>query len=352
MKGMLGEWVMSLVGNKHSFLDLPKPLVTHCFIEPVVRRIASALQGPAEVVNWTHRAMGWFDRWSAHRLRAVEVDPVVCYENSALRTFRAARQKGYITILDAASFHHVWQDRFFDYPEREQVHRRITDRKDREIALADAIITVSEQARASYIDQGVAPSRVFSIPMGCNYEFFSETQTHRSSSAPFTFIFAGRVGRRKGTDLLVEAADRLHQKRNQFQVWIAGSGRVNTEGRSYIKQLGHLSRSDLAERFAQAHCLVLPSRHDAFGRVVVEAMAAGRPVILSDHVGAQEVLEEGETGWVVEAENVKALTQRMAWCIDHPDQLVRMGSAAREAAKKYTWERYRQDVSDYILDLI
>jgi len=98
--------------------------------------------------------------------------------------------------------------------------------------------------------------------------------------------------------------------------------------------------------------LVLPSRHDSFGRVVVEAMATGLPVLLSEHVGAKEVVEEGETGWVVPAEDETALSERMRWCIDHSKAVAEMGAAAADAAQAYSWEVYHQRVREVLREVV
>jgi glycosyltransferase involved in cell wall biosynthesis len=116
--------------------------------------------------------------------------------------------------------------------------------------------------------------------------------------------------------------------------------------------LGYLNRPDLAEAFRQADCLVLPSRHDSFGRVVVEALATGLPVLVSEHVGAREVVEEESTGWVIPAEDVDALADRMRWCIEHPDAIRSMHDAAVMAAQDYSWAAYHERVVEVIEEVV
>jgi glycosyltransferase involved in cell wall biosynthesis len=98
--------------------------------------------------------------------------------------------------------------------------------------------------------------------------------------------------------------------------------------------------------------LVLPSRHDSFGRVVVEALATGLPVLVSEHVGAKEVITEDETGWVVPAEDVDALVDCMRRCIECPRQIQAMQEACIETAQDYSWAAYRERVEDIIRDIV
>jgi len=235
------------------------------------------------------------------------------------------------------------------------VHRRINARKDAEIELADHILTVSELARESYLDAGVPPGRVTAVPMGADLSDFSQDGEGRNKqSGPFTFLFAGHAGRLKGVDIFLRASACLVQSGEHHRVQFAG-GRDKElfEGSNApVEQLGYLDHSSLADAFRNADCLVLPSRFDSFGRVVVEAMATGLPVLLSEHVGAKEVITEGETGWVVPAEDTEALAERMRWCIEHPEQVRAMRDACVETAQDYSWAVYRERVTEVLASVV
>lgn len=335
-------------------LDVPPERVRHFFVAPVVRRLARYLCSPAEAVRWGHCADGWFDRWCAWRLRRqrLEARVVVAYENAALHTFREARAKGMKTVLDAASYHHAWQDQAFgDYVETEAVHRQINERKEAEMALADHVLTVSELARQSYIDGGVPAERVHAVPVGCDLERFhvappSGGSALQASARPFTFIFAGHASHRKGIDLLLHAAHTLNEEGRDARVWVAGGASPGIDWASAlnVERLGRLPQTELADRFRAADCLVLPSRHDSFGMVVVEAMAAGLPVIVTDHVGAKQAVVEETSGWVIPAEDGHALITRMRWCVEHPSEVRAMHEAARASAETYSWAGYHERV--------
>lgn len=351
-----GTWWRSVgrLLEKHALLDLPEDKVAQNIVGPVARRMA-ALVPASWGVAVQHAGMAWFDCWCARRLDSTNACAVVAYENAALHTFRAAKVRGMVTILDAASFHHAWQDAAYDYPESEAVHQWINTRKDKEIAQADHILTVSDLARESYIEGGVAPDRVTSVPVGCDLKRFQKMEeTAAEADAPFTFIFAGHAGHRKGIDLLIEAVQRLHRELDpetqSIQIWIAGGEDTGIEwgNASWIERLGRLPQPELARRFQEADCLVLPSRHDSFGMVVVEAMATGLPAIVTENVGAKQVITEGESGWVIPAEDVGALYDRMRWCIGHAKEVQSMASSAHTAAQEYTWDRYRNRVVSFL----
>ena len=331
-------------------VSLPGDLVQHNVVMPLVRRVAEIVFDAPRATDWRHRAAAWFDAWAARRIPA-NLDAVVCYENGARETFRAAKAQGAKTILDAASFHHAWQDAFYEPVESDAVHRRINARKDEEVELADHILTVSELARESYIDAGVPPEQVTSVPMGTDLSAFAPPDEKPDiSSTPFTFLFAGHAGRRKGVDVLLAASERLvrHGATHQLQFAGGADDELFDDTAAPVERLGYLSTPDLAEAFRRADVLVLPSRHDSFGRVVVEALATGLPVLLSEHVGAKEAITEGETGWGVPAEDVEALIAQMRWCIEHPEQVHGMRSACVDTAQDYSWTAYRERVTEVL----
>ena len=348
-RGVLYRLALSI--SPHEPLDIPGQSVSHFFLDPIVRRFTRVVCSPATAIRWQHRSDNWFDRWCASRLGTVEADAVICYENAALHTFRAARGRGMTTILDAASFHHAWQDRHYDYPESDSAHARINAHKDQEIEHADHILTVSELARQSYIEGGVSPERVTAIPVGCDLSRFAlSDQEDHDLEEPLTFIFAGHVGHRKGIDTVLKASAQLQEAGQTHRLWIAGGGDPDVPWNlaPHAERLGRLPQSELATRFQQADCLVLPSRHDSFGMVVVEAMATGCPAIVSEQTGAKEAITEGESGWVIPAEDVDALYDQMRWCIDNVEEVRSMAPSAHAAAQEYTWDRYRNRVASFL----
>ncbi|MCS3827491.1 glycosyltransferase involved in cell wall biosynthesis [Salinibacter ruber] len=335
-------------------IGLPGRVVTHNYIAPLIRRVMEQTAAKPRIVDVRHRAAGWFDTWAARRLPA-SLDAVVAYENAARETFRVAREQGTTTILDAASSHYTWQDAFYDPVEPSDVHDRINARKQEEIRLADHVLTVSELAHESYVDAGVSPQRVTSVPMGADLsEFTPRSGDSDTGSEPVTFIFAGHAGRLKGVDVLLRASERLSGKGHTHCVQFAGGADdgVFRGTRAPIERLGYLCRSELAVAMQRADVLVLPSRHDSFGRVVVEALATGLPAIVTEHVGAKEVIEDGKTGWVVSANDVDALAAQMHWCIEHPDAVRRMKVACVEAAQDYSWAAYRSRVTEVIKEVL
>jgi glycosyltransferase involved in cell wall biosynthesis len=297
-----------------------------------------------------------FDRWAAARLRPGTADAVVACEISALSTFRKAKRLGMITVLDAAATHHRTQDRFHGFTEPADLHRRIIAVKDAEISLADHIFTVSELARRSYLEAGVSPERVQCVPLGVDVDLFAPASEEAPAGDGTTFVFAGAASRVKGLDLLLAAFARVRSAEPAARLLVIGpagdcSSLLGPPAPEGVTVLEPLSQQELGARFAAADCLVLPSRNESFGMVVPEALAAGLPVLVSERVGARDLVTEDRTGWIVPVEDVEALAGRMAWCVRHLEEVRALRAVCRQAAEAATWPTYHRRFAELIRSL-
>jgi glycosyltransferase involved in cell wall biosynthesis len=323
-----------------------------------LRRYAPVPLDPARTrwFPWTpalRRAGAWpdlaacrlFDRWAAAGLGRSGADAVIACEISALATFREAKRRGLRTLLDAPSIHHAAQDRLHGTTDSPRLHRRIVAVKEAEIALADHILTVSELARRTYVEAGVPPEKVHAVPLGADLGLFSPDG--REKTGDLTFLFSGATIHRKGFDLLLEAFDRVRAAHPGVRLRLVGprgdsAHLLDRRGSDGIDFLGAMPQPALAAELRRADVLVLPSRNDSYGMVVAEALASGTPVLVSEMVGAKDLVTEGRTGWVVPVEDLGALTERMAWCAGHPGAVRAMTADCRRAAESATWPAYHR----------
>ncbi len=207
------------------------------------------------------------------------------------------------------------------------------------------MLTVSELARRTYLDAGLPAGRVHAVPLGADLELFRPGEP--PSGPGVTFLFAGASIRRKGFDLLVDAFARVLDEEPSASLRIVGprgelAPLADRLDPARVSVTGPITQSALADELRRADCLVLPSRNDSFGMVVAEALASGTPVVVSEMVGAKDLVTEGESGWVVPVEDADALASRMLACARDPEALRAMRPAAREAAEGATWAAYRR----------
>jgi glycosyltransferase involved in cell wall biosynthesis len=144
-------------------------------------------------------------------------------------------------------------------------------------------------------------------------------------------------------DFLRMAAEMISE-RQDLEFWVVGEDTQGTGRRaaleqlahelrvdSYVRFLGH--RSDIPDIMRQLHLLVVPSQFEPFGRVVIEAMACGRPVIGSHDGGIPEIIEEGKTGYLIELGDWKGFARAALALLADREKWTSMSQSASAAAR-------------------
>ena len=150
---------------------------------------------------------------------------------------------------------------------------------------------------------------------------------------------------------LIQAWNELNLPDNDAELLLVGGMQKDCEAvlkrlpmKKNVKIMGSVSHQQLKKLYQQATVLALPSIDEGFGMVVTEAMASGIPVICSDHVGAGELVQDYQQGFIVPHANVQALAACLAWCYQHREACFEMGRCAQQTVKSLTWDHYGQQV--------
>lgn len=157
------------------------------------------------------------------------------------------------------------------------------------------------------------------IPNMIREEMFLPPSSPRETS-PFVFFWAGRLEHVKGIDLLLEASSALASRSDTpFSVRLAGRGSLRKQLEDQAESLGigdrvtflgRISREEIQQEMQMASCFVLPTRYEAFGAVLIEAMATGLPVIATRSGGPQFIIDE-TCGFLIDPDNTDQLTEAM-----------------------------------------
>ena len=241
-----------------------------------------------------------------------------------LEIFKQARQAGLRPILNHASGP-IEQQRAMIAPEYERVGLDLEalapfpaeyeKRLHEERELAEVHCVASTVVRDQLIADGISPERIWVVPYGADPELFPKRTT--IPDGPFRICFAGRQSLRKGIHYLLKALEdvdsegwELHCFGMEFKE--SAGDFQNFGGRAKVFQRGSLSQRELAQEFHKMDVLVLPSAEEAFGLVVVQALESGLPCIVSDRVGAKDLIRDGTTGSIVPFGSAVALSGALA----------------------------------------
>ena len=207
---------------------------------------------------------------------------------------------------------------------------------------AQNVMPISAYVAKSALTNGAHQDAIRLIPHGIDLELFSRPKTGDQDKLGLPddrliISFVARFSKHKFVFDALELARRLHRNRDDFVMVMVGSGEeegpvmdtVQSEGLGdCVRVLGFQPRDVVAavrRNSAVSLCLL-----DGFS--LIEACAAGRPVVAYDVEWHSELLEPGTTGFLVPEGDVEALTDRVNWVLDHPTEAARMGTEARRRA--------------------
>lgn len=229
---------------------------------------------------------------------------------------------------------------------------------------SDFAATINEEARKVLISKGFDPNKIAVVPWGINPEDFRSAEGNciRKEFFPnrhsdFVVGYVGRLLKMKGVHVLLEAVQPL----TDISVLVVGDGPDRGFLEQVVKKLnmvervvftGYIPPQQLPSYYAAMDILVLPTLtgphwHEQFGRVLIEAMAAGVPVIGSSCGAIPEVI--GDAGIIVPEGDVKKLQEAIE--ILHDDESLRTKLIAKgriRVIERYTWKSFAKNIKNIL----
>jgi len=206
-----------------------------------------------------------------------------------------------------------------------------------------AVLSPSPSADASVIALGADPARVGRWERGVDTDRFDPAMADRDAfPGEIKVLYAGRLTREKGVDLLAESFIRAHDRDPRLHLLLAGGGPEEAELRERLGEratfLGWLSGEDLPRAYASADAFLFCSGTDTYGQVILEAAASGLPVVAVAQGGPATLIENRHTGLLCrpDADQIAGTLLQLA---SSPELRRQLGDAAARAARGRSWER-------------
>jgi phosphatidylinositol alpha-mannosyltransferase len=176
-------------------------------------------------------------------------------------------------------------------------------------------------------------------------------------------LFVGRLEPRKGFKYLLRAFPYVKSEFPRARLLVVGAYDKDeiAEHLLYarehhitgVKFVGRVSDEDLPRYYRTCDVFCAPSTgFESFGIVLLEAMAAGKPMVASDIAGYRDLLVDGEEGLLTEPKNEEALAKAMVRILQNPDLQQKMGQAGQAKARQYSWRRVALQVLDFYEELL
>jgi|SRR5688572_2779152 glycosyltransferase involved in cell wall biosynthesis len=210
------------------------------------------------------------------------------------------------------------------------------------IGIAHTMVAVSEQTRAQAIKEGVRADKIAVIPNGVtplDTLSIDRPEARRNLGLSETNIFLLSIGRltyQKGHEYFIQAMSNVVSHFPNVKAGICGDGPLRAQLELQISKLGLSdsvkllgARDDISPILASADIFVLPSRWEGLSRALMEAMAAGIPVIATRVDGIKNLVTDGVNGLLIPMEDSEKLENSILQLIERPKMMKRLGATAK-----------------------
>jgi glycogen synthase len=274
----------------------------------------------------------------------------ISWEYALLAAWQFAREKELPYVV--TPFAHLGETR------RARVARNSLMQHQRAIlADADAVHVLTYVETDGFANWGVEPRRCLEVGSGVDpLPALTDGRAHVANlnvHPPFA-LFLGRATFDKGAQHAVQAVQLLRRQGHSIQLVLAGPEapdftafyeRLSAAERAGIHRLGLVNEATKHALIAEAMALLLPSRSDSFGIVLIEAWSHGIPVIGASAGGISGVVDHNQNGLLVPFGDVEAIASALTTLLSDAALRERLGQKGQEkVAERYTWARVRDRV--------
>lgn len=289
-----------------------------------------------------------------------DTDIFIGLSSFCLEAVHHAKQQGIVTIVDHGSLHQEVERRLLseEYDllglpmDGRLPPNWIIEKEDREFRESDYVIVLSQAAKRSMVEQGVPEEKIFVNHLGVNLDEFSPG---KKEDHVFRVIQCGGIHPRKGVQYLLQAFRELNLPNSEL--WFIGGGLDTSSLLPVIEKYradniffkGSFPQSQLHKLYRQGSVFVLASIADGFGMVVPQAMACGLPVIVTENVGAADIVTSNQNGYVIPIRSVNALKEKLLFLYENQKISKEMGQYAFESVRVgHTWDDYGDRLVDFL----
>jgi glycosyltransferase involved in cell wall biosynthesis len=280
---------------------------------------------------------------------------IYAYEDGALQSFRTARERGFKCVYDLPIAYWQTSQRLLReeaerYPDWEPtlVGTRDSDeklsRKTQELDLAHLVVCPSRFVLESLPPDARAQKQCVVAPFGS--PVIDPNIDARTETGRLRLLFAGALTQRKGLADLFEAMKLVSSKNVELVVMGSLLRPLSWYRDRFADFIYEPPRphGEVLSLMQTCDVFVLPSIVEGRALVQQEAMACGLPVIATKNAGADDVIVDNETGFLVPIRSPEAIAEKINWCAANRSFVDGMGIAARTRASEFTWRGYGESI--------
>ncbi len=243
--------------------------------------------------------------------------------------------------------------------------------------LFDGLVALTQSVKNEYLKLGIQESKIKIIPNGVEFAKFAEVKEERRlkirqdlglAEGETLILTVGRYHPKKGYDLIPEIAGILKAKGIRFKWVVCGRGsselckdRTRSDSLGLVpveryssskSEIFSLPSQELVELYCSADIFAFPTLIETFGMVLVEAMAAGLPIVTTEAEGVKDVVENEVNGLKTEPGNSAKFADLLYSVIESRPLGEKLRAASLESARKYDWSLVAHAYMDFYAELM
>lgn len=308
-----------------------------------------------------------FDNYVSKQILKRKSDVFWGFQGSCFLSLEAAKKSGKTSICELATAHVVaakrilgeesklnpeWADSIDNLVFPAIYEKRLTEEPHR----ADFCIAASGFTKQTLIEAGIDHNKIIYMPLGFDASKINFVPNeNKITNRKLKLLYAGTVTQRKGIKYLLEAMKLIGNKDVELDIigGIQGGGDALKTYAGVYNYHAPISQAELFVQYKNYDALVLPTIFEGFGLVIVEAMAAGVPVITTNHSIGAELIENDKNGYLIPIRNVDAIAKSIENLRNkNNNEYLAMQNAARQTAENFSWASYEKNLDKLLTNLI
>lgn len=300
-----------------------------------------------------------FGHWAAREVAKERWDVIHCWSGVSKEILSCGDTRPSLKLLMRASTHIREQAKILEEEEKrthiplDRPSPWMIAREESEYALADAIRVLSRFAYQSFLNQGIPREKLRLIPSGTPFKLFRpppevvEARCKRiQSGSPLRVLYVGSISMRKGMWDMAVILKRLREEKFKFRL----IGPLAVEGKNLLPELrqgaeliSKQPQHQLPECYAWGDLFLFPTIEDGFPQVLVQAQASALPILTTPHSSGPDLVQGGNTGWILPVRSPEAFVDRLKWCDTHREELAQMVRRIYHEYRSRDWSEAAAD---------
>jgi len=228
---------------------------------------------------------------------------------------------------------------------------------------ADKIRVVSSGIRDKLVQGGVNKEkiRIISTPVDldkfANYDQKKVKKLREKHRNRKTIINVGRQDPSKDYKTLYKAIELVYADYKKVAFWQVGSGiylreKIRTDENLTLTSIGKIDQQELTNYYHASDIYISSSCHESFGKVLIEAMATGLPVVATATTGSKEIIKDGVNGFLVPIGDSPALAKKILYLLNNPEKAREIGERGKKmVSQKFDQPKIIKKIIDFWQDL-